>query len=122
MDQCVRGIAEKVDDTGLLGIWEKMMPKSSLAAAPKPQQEGDGQAGESRPRTSDTLLGAHAGYTRVHNPITEEKDLVRPPGLVAIAYQHETSRCGDARSRCLAARKPRMALPPIVIAVLTGRY
>jgi conjugative relaxase-like TrwC/TraI family protein len=40
-------------------------------------------------------LAAHAGYTRVHNPRTGEKDLVRPPGLVAIAYQHETSRCGD---------------------------
>lgn len=40
-------------------------------------------------------LAAHAGYTRVHNPITEEKDLVRLPGLVAVAYQHETSRCGD---------------------------
>jgi conjugative relaxase-like TrwC/TraI family protein len=40
-------------------------------------------------------LAAHAGYTRVHNPVTEEKDLVRLPGLVAIAYQHETSRCGD---------------------------
>jgi conjugative relaxase-like TrwC/TraI family protein len=40
-------------------------------------------------------LAAHAGYTRVHNPVTEQKDLVRLPGLVAIAYQHETSRCGD---------------------------
>jgi conjugative relaxase-like TrwC/TraI family protein len=40
-------------------------------------------------------LAAHAGYTRVHNPITGEKDLVRLPGLVGIAYQHETSRCGD---------------------------
>ncbi|WP_319446943.1 MULTISPECIES: MobF family relaxase [unclassified Mycobacterium] len=40
-------------------------------------------------------LAQHAGYTRVHNPVTEEKDLVRLPGLVAIAYQHETSRCGD---------------------------
>jgi conjugative relaxase-like TrwC/TraI family protein len=40
-------------------------------------------------------LAAHAGYTRVHNPITQEKDLVHLPGLVAIAYQHETSRCGD---------------------------
>ena len=40
-------------------------------------------------------LAAHAGYTRVHNPLTGEKDLVRLPGLVAIAYQHETSRCGD---------------------------
>ena len=40
-------------------------------------------------------LAAHAGYTRVHNPLTFEKDLQRLPGLVAIAYQHETSRCGD---------------------------
>jgi hypothetical protein len=40
-------------------------------------------------------LGAHAGYTRIHNPHTGEKDLVRLPGMVAIAYQHETSRCGD---------------------------
>ncbi|KQY06560.1 AAA family ATPase [Mycobacterium sp. Root135] len=40
-------------------------------------------------------LAAHAGYTRVHNPLTELKDLVRLPGLVAVAYQHETSRCGD---------------------------
>jgi conjugative relaxase-like TrwC/TraI family protein len=40
-------------------------------------------------------LTAHAGYTRVHNPITGGKDLVRLPGLVAIAYQHETSRAGD---------------------------
>ena len=28
-------------------------------------------------------LAAHAGYTRVHNPRTGEKDLVRLPGLVA---------------------------------------
>ncbi|MGV0717174.1 MobF family relaxase [Mycolicibacterium sp. XJ662] len=40
-------------------------------------------------------LASHAGYTRVHNPHTGEKDLVRLPGLTAIAYQHETSRCGD---------------------------
>lgn len=40
-------------------------------------------------------LSAHAGYTRVHNPATGEKDLERLPGLVAVAYQHETSRCGD---------------------------
>ena len=40
-------------------------------------------------------LAAHAGYTRVHNPHTGEKDLVRLPGLTAVAYQHETSRCGD---------------------------
>ena len=40
-------------------------------------------------------LAAHAGYTRVHNPVTGQKDLVQLPGLVAVAYQHETSRCGD---------------------------
>jgi conjugative relaxase-like TrwC/TraI family protein len=40
-------------------------------------------------------LAAHAGYTRVHSPNTGEKDLVRLPGLTAVAYQHETSRCGD---------------------------
>jgi conjugative relaxase-like TrwC/TraI family protein len=33
--------------------------------------------------------------SRVHNPHTGAKDLVRLPGLAAIAYQHETSRCGD---------------------------
>ena len=42
-----------------------------------------------------TYLQQHAGYTRVHSPLTGTKDLQRLPGLVAIAYQHETSRCGD---------------------------
>ena len=42
-----------------------------------------------------TYLYEHAGYTRVHNPATGRKDLQRLPGLVGIAYQHETSRCGD---------------------------
>ncbi|AGB26838.1 TrwC relaxase (plasmid) [Mycobacterium sp. JS623] len=42
-----------------------------------------------------TYLKEHAGYTRVHNLITDTKDLQRLPGLVGIAYQHETSRCGD---------------------------
>ena len=40
-------------------------------------------------------LHTHAGYTRVHNPATGMKDLQRLPGLVAAAYQHETSRAGD---------------------------
>lgn len=40
-------------------------------------------------------LANHAGYSRIHNPITGDKDLVRLPGLVAAAYQHETSRAGD---------------------------
>jgi conjugative relaxase-like TrwC/TraI family protein len=42
-----------------------------------------------------SYLHQHAGYTRVHNPRTGTKDLQRLPGLVGIAYQHETSRCGD---------------------------
>ncbi|MEE6176835.1 MobF family relaxase [Mycobacterium sp. 050134] len=42
-----------------------------------------------------SYLHQHAGYTRVHNPVTGMKDLQRLPGLVGIAYQHETSRCGD---------------------------
>jgi conjugative relaxase-like TrwC/TraI family protein len=46
-------------------------------------------------RAAMTYLHVHAGYTRVHNPINGLKDLQRLPGLVAIAYQHETSRCGD---------------------------
>src|ERR1700739_3527807 len=40
-------------------------------------------------------LHQHAGYTRGHNQATGKKDLRRLPGLVGIAYQHETSRCGD---------------------------
>jgi conjugative relaxase-like TrwC/TraI family protein len=46
-------------------------------------------------RAGVEYLSSHAGYTRVHNPISGEKDLVRLPGLVAAAYQHETSRAGD---------------------------
>jgi conjugative relaxase-like TrwC/TraI family protein len=46
-------------------------------------------------REAMEYLSTHAGYTRVHNPQTGEKDLVRLPGLVAVAYHHETSRCGD---------------------------
>ena len=49
--------------------------------------------GRLKPRMD--YLHEHAGYTRVHNPLTGKKDLQRLPGLVAIAYQHETSRCGD---------------------------
>jgi conjugative relaxase-like TrwC/TraI family protein len=40
-------------------------------------------------------LHDHAGYTRVYNGETGNNDLQRLPGLAAIAYQHETSRCGD---------------------------
>ena len=42
-----------------------------------------------------TYLHQHGAYTRIHNPRAGTKDLQRLPGLVAIAYQHETSRCGD---------------------------
>jgi len=40
-------------------------------------------------------LHTHAGYTRVRNPSSGMNDLVGLPGLVAAAYQHETSRAGD---------------------------
>ena len=50
-----------------------------------------------------TYLHRHAGYTRVHNPLTGVKDLQRLPGLAAIAYQHETSRCERSRSGAQAA-------------------
>ncbi|WP_264891067.1 MobF family relaxase [Mycobacterium kiyosense] len=46
-------------------------------------------------REAMEYLHTHAGYTRVHNPQTGRKDLQRLPGLVAVAYQHETSRAGD---------------------------
>lgn len=46
-------------------------------------------------REAMQYLHSHAGYTRVHNPATGLKDLVRLPGLIAAAYQHETSRAGD---------------------------
>ena len=55
-------------------------------------------------------LAAHAGYTRVHNPHNGEKDLVRLPGLAAVAYQHETSRCRDPHlhtRRCAQSPGPR---------------
>ena len=42
----------------------------------------------------DGAFGAAPGYTRVHNAVSGKKDLVRLPGLVAVAYQHETSRAG----------------------------
>ena len=32
-------------------------------------------------------LAAHAGYTRVHNRVTEQKDLVRLPGLSIVPEQ-----------------------------------
>jgi hypothetical protein len=41
-------------------------------------------------------LATHAGYTRIHNPHNGEKDLVRLPGLAAIAYR---TRPPDAGTR-----------------------
>ena len=46
-------------------------------------------------RAAMEYLHTHAGYTRTHNRLTGAKDLEKLPGLVAIAYQHETSRAGD---------------------------
>jgi len=40
-------------------------------------------------------LAEHAGYTRVFNRQTRRQDLVGLPGIVAAAFQHETSRAGD---------------------------
>jgi hypothetical protein len=39
-----------------------------------------------------TYLHQHAGYTRVHNPVTGEKELQRLPGLVSIVYQRRRQR------------------------------
>lgn len=54
-----------------------------------------GEAHSRAVKAAMDYLHQHAGYTRVHNPVSGKKDLQRLPGLVAIAYQHETSRCGD---------------------------
>jgi conjugative relaxase-like TrwC/TraI family protein len=53
------------------------------------------QAHSTAVREPMEYLAQHAGYTRVHNAATGSKDLARLPGLVAIAYQYETSRAGD---------------------------
>ena len=63
--------------------------------APEVAQKAVANAHETAIAEAMEYLAAHAGYTRVHNPVTGEKDLQRLPGLVAIAYQHETPRCGD---------------------------
>lgn len=46
-------------------------------------------------REAMEYIHQHAGYTRIHNNATGRKDLQRLPGVVAAAYQHETSRAGD---------------------------
>ena len=63
---------------------------------------GDDVTGKAVAEAHTTAIGEaleylhqHAGYTRVHNPDTGLKDLVRLPGLITVAYQHETSRAGD---------------------------
>ncbi|MCS3853350.1 MobF family relaxase [Tsukamurella ocularis] len=53
------------------------------------------RAHETAVRAAMEYLAEHAGYTRVPNKLTLKKDLVKLPGLTAIAYQHETSRAGD---------------------------
>ena len=52
-------------------------------------------AHEAAIRSALGYLSEHAGYTRVHNPVTGQKDLVRTLGLSGVAYQHRTSRAGD---------------------------
>ena len=65
-------------------------------------------------------LAGHAGYTRIHNPRTGEKDLVRLPGLAAIAYQHETSRCGDPHLHTHVIVPNRQARPDGVMVSIDG--
>ena len=52
-------------------------------------------AHEAAIRSALGYLSEHAGYTRVHNPVTGQKDLVRTLGLSGVTYQHRTSRAGD---------------------------
>ena len=47
-------------------------------------------AHEAAIRSALGYLSEHAGYTRVHNPVTGQKDLVRTLGLSGVAYQHRT--------------------------------
>ena len=63
--------------------------------APEVAQKAVAEAHSTAMAEAMEYLAAHAGYTRVHNPQTGTKDLHRLPGLVAIAYQHETSRGGE---------------------------
>jgi conjugative relaxase-like TrwC/TraI family protein len=60
-----------------------------------PPIRGSRWAGWSTRRRGGSSPTPPGSATRVHNPLTGTKDLQRLPGLVAIAYQHETSRCGD---------------------------
>lgn len=46
-------------------------------------------------RTALAYLSEHAGYTRVHNNDTGQKDLVQLATLSGVAYQHRTSRARD---------------------------
>jgi conjugative relaxase-like TrwC/TraI family protein len=76
------------------GVGEKVMAEAHIKAI----------------KAAMTYLHTHAGYTRVHNPLTGYKDLERLPGLAAIAYQHETSRVGDPHLHThviLSNRQPR---------------
>lgn len=65
-------------------------------------------------------LAEHAGYTRVHNPHTGQKDLVRLPGIVAATFQHETSRAGDPHLHTHAVISNRQARSDGTLVSLDG--
>jgi conjugative relaxase-like TrwC/TraI family protein len=56
-----------------------------------------------------TYLHEHAGYTRIHNPVTGTKDLERLPGLVAIATN--TRPPGAGTPTCTPTSSSRTARP-----------
>ena len=62
-------------------------------------------------------LHTHAGYTRVHNPVSGMKDLVRLPGLVAAAYQHETSRAGSASAHHVLVPNKQARADGVLVAI-----
>ncbi len=54
-----------------------------------------GAAHKTAAQAAFDYMGEHGGYTRVYNKLTGKAQLQKLPGLVGIAYQHETSREGD---------------------------
>lgn len=69
---------------------------SLLAALGSPEQARlAGEVHQAAVRQAMDYLAEHAGYTRIHNAATGQKDLVRLAGLQAVAYEHLTSRAED---------------------------
>jgi TrwC relaxase len=50
-----------------------------------------------------TYLHEHAGYTRVHNPVTGRKDLHRLLGSVGIAYKNDAGGFGGSTQPSVVA-------------------